>query len=75
MERTEKSVQISKETERATEQGQDIPFFDSYDFESGKLSLRSATYFPIKILSFAEKYPVKILNASGSDISVPPTEQ
>ncbi len=74
MEQIGKDVQISEENKRATEQAREIPFFDSYDAGSGKLSLRNATHFPNEIISFASKFPVKILNASGSEMSVLPEE-
>ena len=62
------------EKEKAVEIAGTIPFFDSYDLATGKLSLRAATHFPMEIFDFAKQYPLHILNASGSELSLLPKE-
>ncbi|MDO8482674.1 MAG: hypothetical protein Q7S86_02550, partial [bacterium] len=66
--------QEPENSEKATEAARAIPFFDSYDLRSGKLTLRAATHFPMEILDFANKHPLNILNASGSELSLLPKE-
>src|SRR3989338_5910352 len=61
-------------TEEAATAAEAITFLDSYDLATGKLTLRSATHFPMEIFDFARQFPVEILNASGSKLSVLPQE-
>ena len=61
-------------TEEAATAAEAITFLDSYDLATGKLTLRSATHFPMEIFDFARQFPVEIFNASGSKLSVLPQE-
>jgi len=49
-------------------------FFHAYDETSQRLSLRGATHIPPEIFDFAQKHPVKILDASDGALETLPDD-